>query len=248
MEQKLDYILQRIDSRHLAELWGFYRNYFESDMKCLAFIYNALLREPIHNEEMYGRIFSDDNDVDDSVFIPRRMLNIVQRMVSAARDMEQIRRGKDIFKIVFLVTCVETLQKLSGKSDSKKNMLFDFFINYTSENDKKYIVNNFEYCADYLFSDENEFSKEDTFWQFISVLNEFRNCAAHEGAYWEYCFSNSSDGTPLLFTIKSQLQDGSPKKDNCFNTALTYHAFEEIFVRTSITFIEQYISSAGRVV
>ena len=28
-----------------------------------------------------------------------------------ARDMEQIRRGKDVFKIVYLVTCVETLQK-----------------------------------------------------------------------------------------------------------------------------------------
>ena len=64
----------------------------------------------------------------DRLLIPRRMLNCVERLVSAAKDMEQIRRGKDIFKIVYLVTCVETLQKLKGRNDlDKKEMLFDFF-------------------------------------------------------------------------------------------------------------------------
>lgn len=52
-------------------------------------------------------------------FIPGRMVNTAERLVSAARDMEQIRHGKDVLKVVFLVTCVETLQNLIGKSGSK---------------------------------------------------------------------------------------------------------------------------------
>ena len=56
--------------------------------------------------------------VDENIFIPRRMLNAVARFVTVARDMEQIRRGKDIFKVCFLVTCIETLQilKKAGKN------------------------------------------------------------------------------------------------------------------------------------
>ena len=126
--EKLRLILQRVDSRLLSKLWLFYRDYFKNDESCLEFLFRAVRQEPVYTEEdlekQFFNAYNDDNfvDPDDHLFIPRRMLNCVERMVSAARDMEQIRQVKDAFKIVFLVTCVETLQKLSGKDGFKKDM------------------------------------------------------------------------------------------------------------------------------
>lgn len=244
MEERLAHILQRIDSRHFSKLWSLYRDYFKDDIGCLDFIYNAIRLEPVYTEEealeKSLEYFNEDDyiDPDDKFFIPRRMLNCVERMVSAARDMEQIRRGKDVFKIVFIVTCVETLQKLAGKTGQKKDMLFDFFKGYTSEKDKKYIQNHFAHGSQGLYD-------EDSFEQFIGVINEYRNCAAHEGEYWDYCFNNFFRRKPLSIIVKIDLDNYSMKnkKDHVFETTLSYRKFEEIFVRTCITFIKRYVSS-----
>ena len=129
---KLRTVLARIDTGHLSKLWIFYRDYFKSDEACLDFIFDVVHNEPLST--------TWQQDVDESLFIPRRMMNCVERMVSTASDMELIRKGKDIFKIVLLVSCVETLQTLAGnKSMSKKEMLFNFWENYTSKQDKAYI-------------------------------------------------------------------------------------------------------------
>ena len=166
------------------------------------------------------------------------MLNCVERMVSAARDMEQIRRGKDVFKIVFIVTCVEILQKLAGKTGQKKDMLFDFFKGYTSEKDKKYIRSHFAHGSQGLYD-------EDSFEQFVGVINEYRNCAAHEGEYWGYCFNNIYKRKPLSIMVKIDLDNYSMKnkKDHVFETTLSYRAFEAIFVRTCISYINSYVQS-----
>ncbi len=245
MDEKLNAILQRIDSRHLAKLWSFYRDYFKNDEECLQFVLDSIRQEPVYNQQdkidKYLEHFSDDNysDPDDRFFIPRRMMNCVQRMVSAARDMEQIRRGMDIFKIVFLVTCVETLQKLSGHDGKKKNMLFDFFLTYTSENDKNYIRAHFAHGTWGLYDDE------DSFEQFVGVLNEYRNCAAHEGEYWDYCFNNDSEQTPVSIFVKIDLEKYSSKNKKVivFETTLSYWKFEAIFIRTCIEFIRRYVAS-----
>ena len=110
----MKHILQRIDSRHLAKLWLFYRNYFPDDASCLDFLYTSLKNEPANDGAVYhepktgNKTFTSNQGttISDSAFIPRRMLNAVERLVTAARDMEQIRRGKDIFKIVYLVACL----------------------------------------------------------------------------------------------------------------------------------------------
>lgn len=84
--------------------------------------------------------------INDSDFIPRRMLNAVERLVTAARDMEQIRRGKDVFKIVYLVTCIETLQLLkktatdvNGSATSKKE-LEDIFVRTCIHFIRSYVI------------------------------------------------------------------------------------------------------------
>lgn len=241
MTDKLKQIVDRAGSTLTTKWRMFYRPYFNSDNECLNFIYSTIKDEQIKDEsirEVEPGIYElkDGRRIYDKEFIPRRMLNTVMRMVSAARDMEQIRPGKDVFKIVFLVTCVETLQKLSGEESQKKKMLFEFFRGYTSEKDKKYIRKHFARGTQGLYEDE------DAFEQFVGVLNEYRNCAAHEGEYWDYCFKNGSGRTPLSIIVKINLENYSSKnkKEHIFETTLSYKKFESIYVHTCINFIRKY--------
>lgn len=252
MQDELDAILKRIDSRHLSKLWGFYRDYFTDDPSCLLFIYDCVKSEPekrgIIYQETHNQpgVFIAENGetIVDDVFIPRRMLNTVERLVSAARDMDQIRRGKDVFKIVYLVTCVETLQQLRGNDSSKKELLFSFFADYTSEEDKAFISMRFKH------DDEEKPSGEDnSFRQFVGVINEYRNCAAHEGDYWDYCFNNNidKDEFPVLLIVKIDLDNFSRKnkKEHCFQTQLSYKDFEAVFIRTCISYIKKYLEECN---
>lgn len=241
MTERLAHILERIDSCHLAKLWSFYRPFFSKDDLCLAFLYEVFSNEPIRNPASFHTTETTDMDntgtlVDDSVFIPRRMVNTVERLVSAARDMDQIRRGKDIFKIVYLVTCVETLQKLKGSSEQKKGMLFNFFMCYTAEDDKRYVADHF------VHNDEETKKGENSFEQFVGVLNEYRNCATHEGEYWNFCFMNSEDEYPRILSLNIDLEGYTPKnkKKHYFLSSLSYKDFEAVFIRTCIRFIEEY--------
>lgn len=245
MEKRLSHILKRLNSCQLAKLWSFYRHYFVDDDLCLNFIYETVANEPETEETMHrflekasGSVVNDaDEMIFDSRFIPRRMLNAVERFVTTAWDMEKIRRGKDIFKIVFLITCVETLQKLKGKTGSKKELIFDFFENYVNEENKKFIADHFTH------DDEDSFGKtKDSFKQFVGVLNEYRNCATHEGEYWDICFNNNRDDYRLCFGLNIDLDSFSPgnKKRHYFGTYISYKNFEEIFVQTCIEFIKDY--------
>lgn len=243
MDEKLSVVLQRIDSKQLSKLWLFYRDYFKTDENCLNFIYAAVEHEPVYTDkeqmELFFKAYEEKNYVDpnDSLFIPHRMLNCVERMVSAARDMEQIRQGKDVFKVVLLVSCVETLQKLNGKNGHKKDLLLDFFENNTSAKDKNYIRKHFAHGAQGMYPDE------DSFWQFVSVLSAYRNAAAHEGAYENDCFKNYGGKKPLVVMVKTTLTKESPNAEHIFETTLSYQKFKEIFVRTCISFIKNYISN-----
>lgn len=247
----LSTILERIDSRYFASLWLFYRDYFSSDDECLQFMYDALHREPLLRGRSYrlnsetGMHDADGTKFHESILSPRRMLNAVERLVFAARDMEQIRRGKDIFKIVFLITCVETLQGLANADASgkqAKSQLLSFFEENTSATDKAFISAHFAHDDDDSASD----SSEDSFKQFIAVLNEYRNCAAHEGDYWNYCFTGAPDDCPALLIVNIDLKNYSRKnrREHCFHTSIHYKDFESIFIRTCITFIQNYLKKA----
>lgn len=243
MNQKLDAILYRLDSRQLSKLWLFYRSYFKNDESCLDFIYNAIKQIPVYSEseqeKQFLKCLEDENytDADDKYYVPLHMLNCIESLVSAARDMDMIRQGEDIFKIVYIVTCVETLQKLRQKNDSKKRLLFDFFGTYTSSKDKAYIRKHFAHGRLGLYPNE------DGFRQFVSVLNEYRNDAAHEGKFSKTCFKNHAGRKPFIITTKAELKEGDAKVEHIFETSISYRKFEEIFVRTCISFVQNYIAS-----
>ncbi len=249
MVDRLLDILNCTDSRHFAKLWLFYRDSFSTDNDCLDFLHSTLHTEPVIgsgtqvDDTSEDTLFldQDGNVVHNEDFISRRMLNAVERLVTAARDMEQIRRGKDIFKIVYIVTCVETLQNLKGlNSDTKKKQLFTFFEGYTPQDKKVYIAERFKHDDEEVPEDD-----EDSFKQFVGVLNEYRNAAAHEGEYWEYCFSKVNSDTPMLIVLDIDLDKFSSKdkKRHCFHTLLSYNDFERIFIQTCIAFICDYVAN-----
>lgn len=279
MSERVCHILKRMDSRFFARLWTFYRDYFSDDNDCLDFLYSMLKNTPEETGEIYhekegekGVFQSDSGKVyREKDLIPRRMLFSIERFVTIARNMENVRRGEDIFKLVYLVTCVETLQTLRGKKVwGKRKMLFDFFDNYTSDGDKKYISGRFSSCySDFC-------PNEDSFALFISALNELRNSALHEGEFYDFFFNNSSDQTLLSVFVKYDLTEKAKKptvikklkqdlvkslgiKDSeeaenfmkefeadptlVYETALSYWDFEKIFIKTSIAFIRQYVAA-----
>lgn len=239
MDEKLSVVLQRMDGKQLSKLRLFYRDYFKTDENCLDFIYAAVEHEPVYTDEeqieLFFKAFEEKNYVDpnDSLFIPHRMLNCVERMVSAARDMEQIRQGKDVFKVVLLISCSETLLTLSGKRSKK---FLDFMECNTSTVDKNYIREHFMRVTKTLYPGE------DRFWQFANMLREYRNAAAHEGLYWETCFKNTSNQMPIMITTKLK-PDDKETGTYLFETNISYQKFEEIFVRTCISFIKNYVSN-----
>lgn len=239
MDEKLSVVLQRMDSKQLSKLRLFYRDYFKTDENCLDFIYAAVEHEPVYTDEeqieLFFKAFEEKNYVDpnDSLFIPHRMLNCVERMVSAARDMEQIRQGKDVFKVVLLISCSETLLTLSGKRSKK---FLDFMECNTSTVDKNYIREHFMRVTKTLYPGE------DRFWQFANMLREYRNAAAHEGLYWETCFKNTSNQVPIMITTKLK-PDDKETGTYLFETNISYQKFEEIFVRTCISFVKNYVSN-----
>ena len=239
MDEKLSVVLQRMDGKQLSKLRLFYRDYFKTDENCLDFIYAVVEHEPVYTDEeqieLFFKAFEEKNYVDpnDSLFIPHRMLNCVERMVSAVRDMEQIRQGKDVFKVVLLISCSETLLTLSGKRSKK---FLDFMECNTSTVDKNYIREHFMRVTKTLYSGE------DRFWQFANMLREYRNAAAHEGLYWETCFKNTSNQVPIMITTKLK-PDDKETGTYLFETNISYQKFEEIFVRTCISFIKNYVSN-----
>lgn len=289
--KRLYEILQQIQSTHFAKLWLFYRKHFNSDEDCLQFLYDAILFNPSSTTSLpnlaqrLNQMATSECEPDKAHSIPLKMLNTVQRLVSAAHDMEQIRRGKDVFKVIYLVTCAETLLILfdeKNRKTSKRWLWLRFWNKNVSNKDKQYIQSKFsrdclseiseselksqffEKKSQELYdavikikrankkeanAQESEFEPpledhSDTFELFLNVMNEVRNSAIHDGAYWEHFFNNHGE-EPLQFQLMIDLDKFSPKPGNkqlhWFLTELSYQEFENIFVRTSIRLIRNYL-------
>ena len=306
---RVEEILQQIRSTHFATLWLFYRKHFSDDETCLQFLYDAILFNPtpksplLTMDERWVLIASGQSEKDETHLIPLKMLNTVQRLVSAAHDMDQIRRGKDVFKVIFLVTCEEVLEELSGRrgelkkelsaSDRTKRksnrvekyeMWKDFWTRNAVYEDKQTIRSKFsrdclseisetELKSQFFEKGSQELydavikikrasekatnepktqksepeleweDRSDTFELFLDVMHEVRNSAIHDGAYWEHFFNNHGDES-LQFQLNINLRryEGDGKRLHTFLTELSYQEFEDMFVRTSIRLIRNYVA------
>lgn len=245
MTEKEEYLRKLLSKEHFNKLLCFYAQFFKGLDCCIDFLYSILQYEPLTHKIEYindGFFCLDANNIiiEDDVFIPKRMLNAVQRFVSVARDMEVIRPGKDPFKIIYLITCIESLQSMRSRTlkiqefKTKRQMRNDFFLTFTSPDDVDYIIKHFERCPD---DDENFCTRNESSLQiFVDALGDIRNAAVHNGECWELLFPTEIPG--LIISIPSGKEY---TKWNCYENSITYDMLEQIFVRTCIRFIQQYI-------
>lgn len=238
MNEKDSYLLNLLGENHFNELTLFYTRFFDNYCSCIDFLFSVLRYEPIicKIDNNFFCLDSENNIIADDVFIPKRMLNAVMRFVSVARDIETIRPRDDPFKVIFLITCIESLQTQRGKKfkskSEKKEMIFDFFESFTSPDDSQYIHNHFENIPDDFF----EMSKSGPT-VLAEALYSIRNAAVHTGDCWGSIFPEKNSGE--IITVPGR---NKTTMHRAYTNAIPYTQFEQIFVRTCINLIRNYVA------
>ncbi|NLI92503.1 MAG: hypothetical protein GX434_09955 [Peptococcaceae bacterium] len=231
----------------LPELIQFYQEFTEDQTELESFLREALFYQATN--------------------IPRRMVNIVEWLVTLADDIEQIRKGKDGLKIFFLVVCIETLNVLANPEEgkSKLEMIIDFFKNQIYQEDKVHILGNIKrsladsrfnvFREEYETQEEHKsriaeeidwsFNTEISIETFARMINEVRNIFVHEGNFWEFHFSDGDVPLMNILRLAENFQEFKRKRreERIYDINLTYKEFRRICVRGYINFICKYIAS-----
>ena len=236
MDCKEKHLRSVLSEPNFNELMIFYSPYFKDQDSCIEYLYNVLRYEPPHTIGFYdddvcildinGQVLTDD------VFIPKRMLNAVQRFVSVANDIDTIRPGDDPFKIILLITCIESLQTQRRKIfKTKRNMIVDFFDTFTSFDDSENIRNHFETNPDDFY----DIPKSGPV-LLAEALYAIRNAAVHNGDCWDLLFPDNN--MDLLITVPGKNHQSERK---CYINGISYSKLEHIFVRTCMKLISHYV-------
>lgn len=238
MNYKEKHLRSILNAPNFDKLLLFYTPYFNDQDSCIDYLFSVLRYEPTHTVGLYeGDLCALDINgkvVIDDVFIPKRMLNAVQRFVSVAKDIDTIRPGDDPFKIIFLITCIESLQTLRGKTfKTKRNMIIDFFDTFTSIADSEFISNHFESIPEDFY----DMPKSGPV-VLAEALYAIRNAAVHNGDCWDLLFPDSNMG--LLINVSDKKRQSLHKG---YINAISYSKFEHIFVRTCMNLISHYVSA-----
>ena len=220
------------------EAMSFYRPFFTSEETMTTFFRN------IFNFEITSEAEGDRK------YIPRRMMNQIQRFVSLANDIEQIRPGRDPLKILFFRVCLESLRSLSGR----KKEFFTNIATCMSDKGKAYITDHFRLMGWMFESTESPFVHFPLDLEILLSLDDFfkiiwavRNLSVHEGDYWSMdFFSDAADGPCITTlttkdTIISSVKPNGKKITYVFETSLDYRIFTHHFVRMCITYVEEYM-------
>lgn len=227
----------------LPELLEFYKEFSEDSVELEGFLRESL--------------FYPNN-------IPRKMVNIVEWLVTLADDTEKIRKGRDGLKIFFLVVCIESLYVLAnpGKKLYKIEMVINFFKNQISDEDRDYILKNVKrdlgdsrfnvFREDDESPDEYErrlnekvdlsFNTDISAEIFAKMINEVRNMFAHEGNFWEFHFC--SGDYPLMNFLTYAETRQQAKEERVYKINLTYADFRHICVKGYMNFIRRYLVNA----
>lgn len=207
----------------LFEKAKFTGRYFEKEK---AFWSNHFLNE---NDLMdfFAAVFLHDS-VDSS---PRRMMNLVERWVTLADDMEKIRPQYDSLKIVCYRACIEGLYKQIGNKDGKESFFADNLLN----DDLQRLSTKINTVSDCFDNSRIERSAN-----IIHPLDGFvfaiRNEVVHDGDFWESQLFISDD-----VGIISSVSDKKKATTKMYESELTYKEFKEAFVRAAINLIMKTI-------
>ncbi|OUS74851.1 hypothetical protein B1748_19915 [Paenibacillus sp. MY03] len=245
MDAYLYFVTAMNDESLFPELMEFYAPFVSDKEELAAFITSAL------------RLRSNN--------IPRRMLNSVHRLVTLADAMDEVRPGKDSLKIFYFVVCIETLYSLAGAEMLKYKIVIDFFNQFIEADDKRLILERFrrslgderyrfkqlshetetEYKA--RINNSDRLSTQITMEIFARIINEIRNCFAHEGNYWNFSFANSDYSMMNSVTVAENHVEFNRKRDRgnegqrrVYEVDLTYDQFKSACIRAFLQFIRAY--------
>lgn len=254
---------------YFEEIENFFTPYFKSCEETNKFIDTVY---KIENENL------DDNNIEiseaDEVFLtPRRMINTVVRFVTVSEDMEKIRPGQDTYKIVYIVSCIERLNMLSGCIKEKWEMVRDFIEQYFSDSDKQEILEKFHLSnvdIDFENAEKERISRSQkidndimnkidnteyddiiipseniNIQEFAAIINVIRNHAMHNGEFWDVYFQNGDINYDLFINIK--INRITFKTENqiwhTYETRLSFNRFKIMFIHACITYILKYCSN-----
>lgn len=223
MELWNEVIMYSVDKELYKELYDFYVEFFSNSEDAKRFIQEKL----IHKENN----------------IPRRMINSIERLITLADDMENIRKGRVCLKIFFFIVCIETLYKLNDQNKIKRkiNMVIDFFNNYISEADKKYILLNVRRSlADSKYDLYYDFEESIDIEIFARIIYQIRNEFAHEGVYWNFTFAHDEITMMNHMTVKEK--ENEHKEERIYDISLKYNEFREICAKGLINYTQEYFN------
>lgn len=185
--------------------------------------------------------------------IPRLMLNNTMRLANLALDMEIIRPGKDALKIIYLITCMETLYKLADKQVDRNGVkinkiliVIDFLEVYFSDEDKNNILSKAKRSiADNKFEGGDYYNNNDiTIEIFARILDRTRNIFLHEGDYWSYSLCSSDyPETRVMGIVESHK---SQEMERIYEFELRYEELHQMCLRAFINFIKEYINNKDK--
>lgn len=220
------------EEKYLLETKEFYSPYFPTSKELDVFIDKAL------------QLDWDNRN-------PRQMLFQVQRFVSLANEIDNIRPARDGLRMLFLKCCMESLAKLSSKETKE---FYECFANCFSNNGENYILNNF--ALSFIECAKNGVTIHEganlNIADVLSIIKAMRDMVVHEGNYWELqLFAHDKDSTWLThIETNKQLLSKSTYNNSSkqvviyhFETTLQYEKFIFFFVEACKNYISNYIDN-----
>lgn len=213
------------------DLEAFYAQYFDS-------------KDELQN------FLSDAFDYENGSLSRRQALFQVQRFISLANDINQIRPGRDPLRILFLKIGLDALCSLSGYTN--KNAFYKVFCNCFSAEGSDYILTNFKLS---YFEDEHkglsfEVNHNIDLNDFLNIIKTTRDMVAHDFNYWEMQFFAYDEDSTWLSSIETKEDmilsynyHRERKKETIyyFETTLNYENFIYYFTEACVQFIKLHM-------
>ena len=224
--------LSEIEQQYFLELKEFYSPHFPTSKELDVFIDKAL------------QLDWDNRN-------PRQMLFQVQRFVSLATEIDNLRPARDGLRMLFLKCCMESLAKLSSKETKE---FYECFANCFSNDGENYILNNF--ALSFIECYKNGLTIHEranlNIADILSIIKAMRDMVVHEGNYWELqLFAHDKDSAWLthIETNKQLLSKATYNNSSKqvvtyhFETTLQYEIFIFFFVEACKNYISNYIDN-----
>jgi hypothetical protein len=226
---------ETIKEKRKPILLDFYKSFFDSPENAENFIDNVYNSVSIDFEIQENECFP----------IPRnkklRMMNNIQRFSSVMDVIE----GKEVIKLFFLITCIESLYEIANKKLKLYGTLVDLLDNHLEDTEKLEITNGFHHS---IADDKYIMANRDFDINAVSkLLVELRNVFAHEGIYWEFSFSNGDypvQNNIYIIEVDEFSRKENVKKERTYDISITYEDLRKLLIKAMINFINDEKNTA----